>query len=58
MDALCRSSTRQKVREITGWSIGFIDRHLPRVKIGRKILIPVAALERMLSGEGRTDAAA
>lgn len=58
MDTLGKFYTRQQVRDRTGWGVGFIDRHLPRVKIGRKILIPVAALERMLSGEGRTDAAA
>lgn len=58
MDTLDNFLIRQKFREQTGWSIGFIDRHLPRVKIGRKIVIPVAALERALSGEGRTDAAA
>ena len=49
--------TRQDVRARTGWSLVFIDRHLPRIKIGRKVLIPVDALERLLT-EGQINAAA
>lgn len=40
--------TRQQVREKTGWSLTFIDRHVPRTKIGGKVLIPLAELDRLL----------
>lgn len=43
--------TRRQVKEQTGWSLNFIDRRLPRVKIGGKILIQVRELERVLNGE-------
>ena len=47
--------TRKQVHERYGFSLGYIDKHLPRVKVGRKVVIPVAALDRLLSG-GPTDA--
>ncbi|WP_162561418.1 hypothetical protein [Methylobacterium terrae] len=50
MDALNNFLTRQQVRDRTGWSLRFIDQHLPRVTVGRKVLIPVDALNRLLSG--------
>ncbi|MCF4125196.1 hypothetical protein [Methylobacterium sp. SyP6R] len=43
--------SRRQIRERTGWSLTFIDRRLPRIKIGGKVLIPVAAFERLLNGE-------
>lgn len=55
MTTLDNFLTRQQVRDRTGWSLRFIDKHLPRVKVGRKVVIPVDALERMLSG-GQSDA--
>lgn len=50
VDVLDNFLTRQQVRDRTGWSLRFIDRHLPRVTVGRKVLIPVDALNRLLSG--------
>lgn len=44
-------TTRRAIRERTGWSLTFIDKRLPRIKIGGKVLIPVAAFERLLNGE-------
>ena len=55
MDPLNKFLTRQQVHDRTGWSLNFIDRHLPRVKLGRKVLIPLADFERVLKG-GQTDA--
>lgn len=43
--------TRKEVRERTGWSLTFIDQRLPRTKLGGKVLIPAAAVERVLNGE-------
>lgn len=31
---------------------------LPTIKIGKRLLVPIAAFERMLSGEGKADKAA
>lgn len=43
--------TRKEVRKRTGWSLTFIDRRLPRTKLGGKVLIPAATVERVLNGE-------
>ena len=51
MDSLNTFLTRAEIRKRYGWSLSFIDRRLPRVKIGGKVLVPVAALEKLLSGE-------
>lgn len=51
MDMLENFLSRQQVREITGWSLTFIDRNLPRQKIGGKVFISRVALERLLNGE-------
>ncbi|MHB2210622.1 hypothetical protein [Methylobacterium sp. CM6257] len=48
MEDLRNYLTRQQVREKTGWSLTFIDRHVPRTKIGGKVLIPLAELDRLL----------
>jgi hypothetical protein len=47
--------SRQQVRDMTGWSFTFIDKNLPRRKIGGKVFISRVALERLLSGEGSAD---
>lgn len=57
MDQLKLYMTRSEVRDRTGWSLSFIDRRLPRIKIGGKVLIPIASLEQLIRG-GRADAAA
>lgn len=46
--------TRKEVRTRTGWSLSFIDKRLPRVKIGGKVLIPASDLDKVLKG-GRVD---
>ena len=40
--------TRQEVRKMTGFSLVFIDRHFPRLKVGGKVLIPADALDNIL----------
>lgn len=40
--------TRQDVREMTGWSLVYIDKYIPRTKVGGKVLIPTDALESLL----------
>lgn len=55
MDISKNFLSRQQVRDITGWSLTFIDRNLPRRKIGGKVFISRAALERLLNGEGAVD---
>ncbi|MCY1642129.1 helix-turn-helix domain-containing protein [Methylorubrum sp. SL192] len=49
--------TRKEVQERLGCSLAFIDKRLPRIKIGGKIFVPAVDLERLLKGE-RVDAAA
>lgn len=51
MDKIKNYLTRKEVKERTGWSLNFIDRQLPRTKLGGKVLIPAAAVERVLNGE-------
>ncbi|MGY6282639.1 hypothetical protein ACXIT0_07060 [Methylorubrum extorquens] len=43
--------TRKEVQAQTGWSLSFIDRRLPRIKVGGKVLIPASDLARVLKGE-------
>lgn len=43
--------TRKEVQTQTGWSLSFIDRRLPRIKVGGKVLIPASDLARVLKGE-------
>jgi hypothetical protein len=45
--------TRREAKVATGFSMGFIDRHFPKVRVGGRVLIPVAALQRLLAGEVR-----
>lgn len=42
--------TRRQVREMFGFSLNFIDKRLPRTKVGGKILINVEALKALLAG--------
>lgn len=42
--------TRQDVREMTGWSLVFIDKHLPRFKVGGKVFFRAEAVKALLSG--------
>ena len=48
MEDLRNYLTRQQVREKTGWSLAFIDRHVPRTKIGGKVLISLVELDQLL----------
>ncbi|MCC0805955.1 hypothetical protein FPV16_06910 [Methylobacterium sp. W2] len=50
MDDLNNFVSRQQVRKMTGWSLTFIDRHLPRIKIGGKIFISLAEVSKRLKG--------
>ncbi|MFE1602994.1 hypothetical protein [Methylobacterium sp. ID0610] len=45
--------TRCEAAAATGFSKNFVDRHFPKVRIGRRVLIPVAALQKLLAGGGR-----
>lgn len=51
MDKIKNFFTRKEVKDRTGWSLNFIDKRLPRTKIGGKVLIKVAVVERVLNGE-------
>src|SRR4051812_48719997 len=50
MRALNGHVSRRHLRDETGWSMNFIDKNLPRTKIGGKVFIPVDAVSRLLGG--------
>ncbi len=51
MDKIKNCLTRKEVKDRTGWSLNFIDKRLPRTKIGGKVLIKAVVVERVLRGE-------
>jgi hypothetical protein len=57
MSELEKFLTRQEIHKQYGWSMNYIDRHLPRVKIGGKVLISADALQRLLRGDKETSRA-